>query len=374
MQTAAPGRKKVNIAARRPLYLSIQKCLRDKIVSGELVPGDQIDTETKLAEHFGASVGTIRKAQEMLIREGLIIKEQGRGCFVSDQAGRQQQLLSCCGLDVLGGDISAFYTSVMRTCHQEAASQGYVLNPIFLPAEHTSQIRKLCSPDTLKQYAGVMFFGCGEDHALLSYARLHDWPNVHLVQHPPGAKQVFIGLDSAMAHGLRQFQELGHREATVLCCSREPDGLSALADMGGLRIDLHVAAAMPCMSQVEAEGYHMMSRMLAEDTCHSAVLILDDIVARGATRAMMERPADQRPSDIIVASSQQTMIPLGLPATYLVHDAAQLAAESVRIVLDQVRREPTGPDRHVSRFVVAPAASSIRPGVPICGAEAVGFV
>ncbi|SEN05147.1 transcriptional regulator, GntR family [Sphingomonas gellani] len=65
-----------------PLYLQLQKVLREAI-AGELVKSDEaIPTERDLAEHFDVSRITVRKALEGLVSEGLLSRRRGAGTFV----------------------------------------------------------------------------------------------------------------------------------------------------------------------------------------------------------------------------------------------------------------------------------------------------
>ena len=45
--------------------------------------------ELELARHYGVSVGTVRKALEILEDEKLIVRLQGRGTFVCDQSAKE---------------------------------------------------------------------------------------------------------------------------------------------------------------------------------------------------------------------------------------------------------------------------------------------
>ena len=51
--------------------------------SGEWKPGDIIPSESDLAERFGVSQGTVRKAIDELAAENLLVRRQGKGTFVS---------------------------------------------------------------------------------------------------------------------------------------------------------------------------------------------------------------------------------------------------------------------------------------------------
>jgi DNA-binding GntR family transcriptional regulator len=57
-----------------------------RIRSGELAPGTRLRAERELAEHYGVSYGSIRRAMEVLRERGLIMTRHGRGTFVKDTA------------------------------------------------------------------------------------------------------------------------------------------------------------------------------------------------------------------------------------------------------------------------------------------------
>lgn len=65
-----------------PLYAQVAAYLRRKISAAEWSRGGAIPNETSLAKDIGVSVGTVRKALEILEREQLIERRQGRGTFV----------------------------------------------------------------------------------------------------------------------------------------------------------------------------------------------------------------------------------------------------------------------------------------------------
>lgn len=57
--------------------------LRVEVISGIRQPGKRIASERDLAEEFGASRMTVRRAIEILEGEGLIVRYPGRGTFVT---------------------------------------------------------------------------------------------------------------------------------------------------------------------------------------------------------------------------------------------------------------------------------------------------
>ena len=53
------------------------------LIAGEWKPGDAIPSESRLAESFNVSVGTVRKAIDELVAEKILLRQQGRGTFVT---------------------------------------------------------------------------------------------------------------------------------------------------------------------------------------------------------------------------------------------------------------------------------------------------
>lgn len=65
-----------------PLYERIRVDIQSRIVNQGWAPDEAIPTEQALALEYNASVGTIRKAIERLVQDGLLYKAQGRGTFI----------------------------------------------------------------------------------------------------------------------------------------------------------------------------------------------------------------------------------------------------------------------------------------------------
>jgi GntR family transcriptional regulator len=59
--------------------------LRAEIQSGRLRPGDKLPGEAEMAEVYGVSRDTIRRATSELSEEGLLVILHGRGTFVAEK-------------------------------------------------------------------------------------------------------------------------------------------------------------------------------------------------------------------------------------------------------------------------------------------------
>ena len=69
----------------KPIYEQINTHIRDKIIKGELKPGEALPSMRYLAKELRISVITTKRAYEELERDGFIITMTGKGSFVADK-------------------------------------------------------------------------------------------------------------------------------------------------------------------------------------------------------------------------------------------------------------------------------------------------
>src|SRR5579875_3280084 len=67
---------------RLPRYQRLRDEMVALIAARHWGPGEAIPTEQALAQSYGLAVGTVRKAVDVLVAEGLLERFQGRGTFV----------------------------------------------------------------------------------------------------------------------------------------------------------------------------------------------------------------------------------------------------------------------------------------------------
>lgn len=84
-----------------PLYMQLQKVLRDAIIGRVISPEAAIPPERDLAEQFGVSRLTVRKAVDGLVTEGLITRRRGAGTFVAARVEKSFSKLSSFSEDMM---------------------------------------------------------------------------------------------------------------------------------------------------------------------------------------------------------------------------------------------------------------------------------
>ncbi|ALD92917.1 GntR family transcriptional regulator [Cupriavidus gilardii] len=66
-----------------PAFVRLARHIRERIIGGEWLPGQLLPGEEALARDLKVSVGTVRKAFDVLSGQGLVTRHRGRGTFVA---------------------------------------------------------------------------------------------------------------------------------------------------------------------------------------------------------------------------------------------------------------------------------------------------
>ncbi|MEL6551492.1 MAG: phosphonate metabolism transcriptional regulator PhnF [Pseudomonadota bacterium] len=117
---------------KRDNWTIIRDTLSDDIRSGRLSAGDQVPTETQLADRFAIGRHSVRRALEALARDGKISIEQGRGTFVADaprltyQIGKRTRLRR--NLIPQGVDVTSRLVSAKRVAAADGVAEALLLN------------------------------------------------------------------------------------------------------------------------------------------------------------------------------------------------------------------------------------------------------
>ena len=104
-----------------PIYHQIKEGFVELINAGNLKPGDPLPSENQLSQHLQISPMTVRQAMKSLVDEGYILRERGRGTFVSQRRLRQQL-----------GDLHGF-TERMNSQHIKAEAKILRFEQVGVP-------------------------------------------------------------------------------------------------------------------------------------------------------------------------------------------------------------------------------------------------
>lgn len=82
-QAIEPGFPPGGAGGFQPLYREVKRMLTQSLIEGEWPAGAALPSETRLAERYRVSIGTLRKAIDELVAERIVTRHQGRGTFVA---------------------------------------------------------------------------------------------------------------------------------------------------------------------------------------------------------------------------------------------------------------------------------------------------
>lgn len=98
--------------AKSPKYKVIKESIITTILSGKLMPDEQLPTEFELMDRYGVSRVTVRKAMKELCDEGYTYRIQGKGTFCS----RKENVLT---KDQRAGLESSGYSMIVKRHNRE---------------------------------------------------------------------------------------------------------------------------------------------------------------------------------------------------------------------------------------------------------------
>ena len=76
----------INFDSSKSIYLQLADLIRDSIMSGALKSGEAIPSVRQMSADYRLNPQTILNATQLLVNEGLLEKQRGKGYFVTDPA------------------------------------------------------------------------------------------------------------------------------------------------------------------------------------------------------------------------------------------------------------------------------------------------
>ncbi len=215
---------------RQPEYVRVAAELQALILDRELTDGRPLPSEPALAERFGVSRGTFRRAVELLAAEGLVSREPGRGTFV-DPVARLRRVVWARLAEVAEPD-SRFGRDFTRFVPDFAGSDRCAQAVTRLPEFGRASVL-FVTPDNNLEHFRAAALGLGKD-LLVATNHLHEgFVLVRAADVPAGKEDLAGTLD-----GLRRFSH--------------PVSATDLGSLG--RVDLVVTGAVAATPEGDLFG------------------------------------------------------------------------------------------------------------------------
>ncbi|WP_301002127.1 GntR family transcriptional regulator [Capsulimonas corticalis] len=110
--------------SQKPKYLDLVTRLRADVQNGRLKPGDRLPSFVELRNEHRVSRGTVEKVHALLEKDGLIVREQGRGVFVAPTLRTAANgIIGFAGGGFTERSSSLFWAHLLDGIQQEAAEQ-----------------------------------------------------------------------------------------------------------------------------------------------------------------------------------------------------------------------------------------------------------
>jgi GntR family transcriptional regulator len=121
----------IDLESGVPIYAQIVDRIKQMVVNGQLLPGQQLPTIRQLAADLRINFNTVGRAYLILDREGVISTQQGRGTFVASrldelqvQKLRMDKLRSMVGQTLHEARVLGYSRSEIESIVQEELDQG----------------------------------------------------------------------------------------------------------------------------------------------------------------------------------------------------------------------------------------------------------
>ena len=134
-----------------PKYYRIYQDLLDKLNDGEFGAGERFPSEYELVKQYGVSRGTVLQAIKLLIQKGYLVREQGKGTFVSHKTIHQDP-------ESLMG-----FTELMRKHNMRPS--GRVFTNEVIPAPQS--IRQIMELEEARQVVHLIRVRYGDEEPLI---------------------------------------------------------------------------------------------------------------------------------------------------------------------------------------------------------------
>ncbi|MBQ3668888.1 MAG: LacI family DNA-binding transcriptional regulator [Clostridia bacterium] len=205
-----------------PKYEIIHQTLLKQIEAGTLVPGTLLSSENELAEEYGVSLITVRRAMTELAKDGAIRRVRGKGSFVERRTPEKsydygERVIAF----LLNHDNNAAVsiTRIISGVQDVIAQRGYRLlvdwNVMNGPIERATIDRMLSN-----RAEGFIIYPFDPDADKGTYARMEalGLPYVVLDRYPHDHFCAYVGSDNFVGGrlALRAFADRGHRRLAVL--------------------------------------------------------------------------------------------------------------------------------------------------------------
>ncbi|MFO0451244.1 MAG: GntR family transcriptional regulator [Pseudomonadota bacterium] len=105
---------RIDPQSAEPLFEQVVFAVKSAVAKGTAAAGERLPSVRELARELAINPNTVVRAYEVLERDGVIVRRQGAGCFLSDR-----------GSDLAQGEKKKQLVDLMRRAATEAFHLGF---------------------------------------------------------------------------------------------------------------------------------------------------------------------------------------------------------------------------------------------------------
>lgn len=122
----------------QPLFLSLAQQLRERVDAGEWPDGARLPAERALASSYTVGINTVRRAVGQLVDEGVVVRRQGSGTYVSPRSRRPRRTIG-----VIVPSRSYYFPAVVEGIAEVADAAGVALRVVSSEYDDALEIRRI---------------------------------------------------------------------------------------------------------------------------------------------------------------------------------------------------------------------------------------
>jgi len=358
-----------------PLYLQIAEILKQRILRGEIVPGENLPAEPELCELFGVARGTIRQALSKLENEGFVRREQGRGTFVVWGIKRSvtHQLVGNQIGFVVPYVRDSFVASILLGA--EHAASKHNLSITFKHVQNDVQRQSQVLEDLVEQQlAGILLYPVNSegDHTLHHLLR-SGYPIVLVDRYLRGFPTDFVMSDhfGGMLRATQHLIELGHerigfvswKDPSISLEHRASGYRQALLEMG-LVYDPALTIEVESYPRILIEPLRVL---LNPDLGVTAIVAVNDQIALAVYQTARQMSL-RIPEDLALVGFDNLDFTqhLDTPLTTVEQPAFEIGQAAVEALVRRINDDSTPPQRIIlpTRLIIRQSCGAQRAKVP----------
>lgn len=340
---------------------ALARLLREAIVEGSLAPGDALPSERELMQAHQLSRTTVRRAIQLMVDEGVVVRRAGSGSYVADAPAAVPRAPVGAGTPTMSLIIPTFsnplYGEMIASIEREARLNGLRLmtsQSSYSTESESAQLIALAADPSVRGAIVVPSAVDSPSPGALQFVAAKK-PLVYMGRWPrdlaaDGASTDYV---AAARMAVEHLIELGHRHIAYAEGAPHLPGFSLLdgyqAALQAAR--LHAPASLVRIYDLESEaaGSKAVEELIASKQEFTAVFARNDVTAVGVMQAL--RKAGLRiPEDVAVASVNNSMLarsmtPL-LTSVNIFPDA--LGSLAFRLLHERMEGIYQGPPIHIS--------------------------